>query len=73
MTRTAVAFKEPLAPQVLSQAGVPLADAIWFDRLPPAAKVKALSIHPRGAAILLRVRKYMQTVVSSQSIEAMAS
>ena len=73
MTRTTVAIKEPLAPQVLSQAGVPLADAIWFDRLPPAAKVNALSIHPRGAAILSRVRKHMQTVVANQSIQMMAA
>lgn len=72
LSHNAVAIKEPLAPQVLSKAGVPLADALWFSRLQPAAKVQALTV-PRGQAILSRVRKYMGQVAANDKIQMLSA
>lgn len=72
MTKNSVAINEPLAPAVLSKAGVPLSDALWFSRLPPGAKVQALSI-PRGEAILTRVRKYMSQAAANDKIQMLSA
>lgn len=67
MVQNAVAIKEPLAPHVMSQAGVPIEDALWFSRLPsPRAKVQALAT-PRGNGILSHVRKFMRQAANQQA------
>ncbi|EWS66531.1 hypothetical protein Y695_00222 [Hydrogenophaga sp. T4] len=60
MIKQTVALKEPLAPHVLKEAGVPLEDALWFSRLPLAAKVKALEVTVRGRNMLVAVRRFYQ-------------
>lgn len=72
MSRNSVAIKEPLAPAVLSKAGVPLSDALWFSRLPPGAKVQALSI-PRGQSILNCVRKYMSQEAANDAPQMLSA
>lgn len=58
MTMIAEASKDPLAPEVLNQAGVPLEDALWLTRQPLKRKVNALR-EPRGQRILERVRTFV--------------
>ncbi len=68
MIQTAVTIDAPLSPTVMSQAQVPLEDALWFARQPsPGAQVKALST-PRGERILMHVRKFMQKVTASHAM-----
>lgn len=67
MIKHTVAISEPLAPQVLSKAGVPLEDALWFNRLQPRAKLQALAME-RGQKILQRVREYMQKVSANHAM-----
>lgn len=71
MIKSAVATtKDPLAPQVLNQAGVPLEDALWLNRIPPARKVQALR-QPRGEKILDCVRAFIgvQTAMADMARE----
>jgi hypothetical protein len=68
MVQTAVTIKAPLSPQVMSQAQVPLEDALWFARQrSPRAQVKALST-PRGERILTHVREFMQKVTAHHAM-----
>lgn len=69
MISNTVAVKEPLAPQILSKAGVPLDEALWFNRLPSALKVHALRV-PRGEAILKRVREFTQQAMPQQGMSS---
>lgn len=57
MIKIAEAANDPLAPEVLNQAGVPLDDALWLTRQPQLRKVIALR-EPRGQRILERVRTF---------------
>lgn len=71
MARNSVAVKEPFAPVVLNQAGVPFADALWYSRLPPRAKVQALRA-PRGQSILQRVREFMMRDSTDTAVQMSA-
>lgn len=51
-------IREPLATSVLIQAGVPVQNVLWFNRLSPKAKMQALATE-RGEQILSSVRQFM--------------
>lgn len=57
-TKTVSQIREPLATSVLIQAGVPVQNVLWFNRLSPRAKMQALATQ-RGAEILNAVRVFM--------------
>ncbi len=63
-------IREPLATPVLIQAGVPVQHVLWFNRLSPSAKMRALATQ-RGAEILKCVRAFM-TVSAHASRTTMA-
>ncbi len=68
MVPSAVTIDAPLSPKVMSQAQVPIEDALWFARLcSPRAKVYALRT-PRGRQILERVREYMHKATAHQAM-----
>lgn len=52
-----IAVKNPLDPQVLKAAGVPLDDALWFAQVPGNRKVAALMC-ARGKRILQQVQRH---------------
>lgn len=64
--QTAQEIREPFAPSVLKNAGVPEADAVWFTNLPAPAKMMAMRSQ-RGRPILDRLRSYMQANVNMAS------
>ena len=52
-------IQDPLAPNVLAAAGVPIEDASWFNTMPSTRdRIVALRT-PRGEAILSKVRSLM--------------
>lgn len=59
MSRISVAVKEPLAPEVLKKAGVPIEDVLWFEGLSSRARFASLT-QPRGERILTHVRNFMR-------------
>lgn len=63
-------IREPFAPAVLRDAGVPEADARWFTNLPPASKMMAMRSQ-RGRPILARLRTYMQANANMASAPAL--
>ncbi len=68
MVQTPVTIDAPLSPQVMSQAQVPLEDALWFVRQrSPCAQVKALDT-PRGERILSHVREFMRKATAHQAM-----
>ncbi|QHE89302.1 hypothetical protein [Hydrogenophaga sp. BPS33] len=58
MTTSVPQIREPLATPVLIQAGVPVQHVLWFNRLSPSAKMRALTTQ-RGTEILNSVRDFM--------------
>lgn len=64
MSRNSVAIKEPLAPEVLKKAGVPMEEVLWFQGLSSGAKFASLA-HPRGQRILTKVRGYMRQIAAN--------
>ena len=68
MVPTAVTIDAPLSPKVMSQAQVPIEDALWFARQrSPRAKVHALRTQ-RGQQVLEHVRKYMHKATAHQAM-----
>ena len=68
MVQIAGAIMEPLAPQVLRAAGVPLDDALWYSRLTsPRSKALAL-VTPRGERLLGHVREFMHRSNAHQAM-----
>lgn len=68
MVQTAVTIEAPLSPKVMSQAQVPIEDALWFARQrSPRAKVKALR-SPRGEKILSHVREFMHKITAHEAM-----
>lgn len=63
MASTAI---NPLDPEVLQAAGVPLEDALWITKVPSNRKVAALT-RSRGVSILERLREHLggQSAMSS--------
>ena len=56
---TAVTIRSPLDPATMSQAGVPLEEALWYSRIPSGRhKLRALQTE-RGGRILDKVRGFM--------------
>ena len=52
-------IQDPLAPNVLAAAGVPIEDASWFNMMPSTRdRIVALRT-PRGEAILSKVHSLM--------------
>lgn len=68
MNKISVAIKEPLAPQVLKQAGVPLNDALWFNGLPSQREKMQVLATPRGERVLGYVRKFMAQATAYEAI-----
>lgn len=58
----------PLDPQVLRAAGVPLDDALWFTKVPGDRKVAALMCS-RGRRILNRVRQHFGVPANAGAFE----
>lgn len=68
MSHNTVTIHAPLSPQVMSQARVPIEDALWYAKQPsPRAQMKALST-PHGERILMHVRKFMQQGAASHAM-----
>ncbi|MBS3912704.1 MAG: hypothetical protein KGZ70_12935 [Hydrogenophaga sp.] len=55
--------QNPLDPQVLQAAGVPLDDALWITKVPSDRKIVALR-QTRGQRILHQLRMYFGVVAS---------
>lgn len=68
-TNSVPQIREPLSTPVLIQAGVPIQNVLWFNRLTPGAKMQALATK-RGTQILNTVREFMAV---SNHVNRMAS
>lgn len=66
MTQPTIMIDVPLTPNVLAQAGVSIADALWIHRLPtPAVRSQVIQRTPRGKDILFRVRQFLHEATMS--------
>lgn len=71
MHKPTVTIKVPLSSSLMSSAGVPFADALWYARLPQGrAKVRALVATQRGQGIVQQVRKFCAGQGLSQIVPA---
>lgn len=59
----------PLDPQVLRAAGVPLDEALWFTKLPVDRKIPALMCSQMGRRILHRVRQHFGVPANAGAFE----
>lgn len=69
ITSSVAVIKDPLAPQILRDAGVPFEDALWYSRVPPERKVQALVNVPRGQLMLENVRSLANVLSFMQEIQ----